>query len=544
MPSGSRKRPRRTIPPMVFTLQRYIFGELLRVLILATIGLTLVVSLGAILRPVQEYGVGPRQVLHVLTYFLPISLTFVLPVAALFAAALTYGRFASDNELDACRASGISMLMLVYPGLVLALLVAIANLLLSFHVVPSFVHRAEKSLRADAKQILLHSIERRGYCSLPPYFIYADHVDARHDALGGIVVVEYENEKIKRIFTSKWTQVRFDAHDQRNEMQLAVSQARQIGAPANDFWWEAGSLVLRRQFGSLIEDEIKFKKIEEMKRIKANFMLFEPIARAARRAHQQLLTELLAQEIGAAIRAPGGFYALAGPSRTVRISARSCAAAQPLMIELLAPIVVEEYDAQTSRLVRCVRTGRNAMLGTEEDLWPVQWILELSDARVDGTGQLVLHDIIGDLSLPVSIVQRVGRDDPLALATPERASALLGGARSPILAGLQTALVREIHHTQAHIQAEIHSRLVFGIGCLPMILIGIGWGILHREGHLLSAFGASCIPATILGVAIISGKQVAQGVDSMVRPGILLMWSGLGLLVVLTALTYGRLLRR
>jgi hypothetical protein len=529
---------------MVFTLQRYIFGELLRVLILATIGLTLVVSLGAILRPVQEYGVGPRQVLHVLTYFLPISLTFVLPVAALFAAALTYGRFASDNELDACRASGISMLMLVYPGLVLALLVAIANLLLSFHVVPSFVHRAEKSLRADAKQILLHSIERRGYCSLPPYFIYADHVDARHDALGGIVVVEYENEKIKRIFTSKWTQVRFDAHDQRNEMQLAVSQARQIGAPANDFWWEAGSLVLRRQFGSLIEDEIKFKKIEEMKRIKANFMLFEPIARAARRAHQQLLTELLAQEIGAAIRAPGGFYALAGPSRTVRISARSCAAAQPLMIELLAPIVVEEYDAQTSRLVRCVRTGRNAMLGTEEDLWPVQWILELSDARVDGTGQLVLHDIIGDLSLPVSIVQRVGRDDPLALATPERASALLGGARSPILAGLQTALVREIHHTQAHIQAEIHSRLVFGIGCLPMILIGIGWGILHREGHLLSAFGASCIPATILGVAIISGKQVAQGVDSMVRPGILLMWSGLGLLVVLTALTYGRLLRR
>jgi hypothetical protein len=77
-----------------------------------------------------------------------------------------------------------------------------------------------------------------------------------------------------------------------------------------------------------------------------------------------------------------------------------------------------------------------------------------------------------------------------------------------------------------------------------MILIGIGWGILHREGHLLSAFGASCIPATILGVAIISGKQVAQGVDSMVLPGILLMWSGLALLVVLTLLTYSRLLRR
>jgi lipopolysaccharide export LptBFGC system permease protein LptF len=532
------------MPPMVFTLQRYIFRELLRVLILATIGLTLVVSLGGILRPVQEYGVGPRQVLHVLSYFLPISLTFVLPVAALFAGALTYGRFASDNELDACRASGISMRMLVYPGFVLALLVAIANLLLSFHVVPSFVHRAEKSLRADAKQILLHNIERRGYYSLPPYFIYADYVDVPNDALVGVVVVEYENERIKRIFTSKWTQVRFESHDQRNEMQLAISRARQIGDLANDFWWEVGSLVLRREFGSLIEDEIKFKKIEQMKQIKANLLLFEPIARAARRAHQQLLTELLAQELGAAFRAPGGSYTLAGPSRTLRISARSCAPAQPLMIELLAPVVVEEYDAQTSRLVRRMRTDRNAVLGTEDDLRPVRWVLELSDARVDGTGQLMLHDTLGDLSVPASVAQRVGGDDPLALAVPERASTLLGGAPSPVLAGLQTTLVREIRHTRAHIQAEIHSRLVFGTGCLPMILIGIGWGILHREGHLLSAFGASCIPATILGVAIISGKQVAQGVDSMVLPGILLMWSGLGLLVVLTALTYRHLLRR
>ena len=51
---------------MVFTLQRYIFRELFRIFILATIGLTLILSLGGILRPVQEYGVGPRQVVHIL----------------------------------------------------------------------------------------------------------------------------------------------------------------------------------------------------------------------------------------------------------------------------------------------------------------------------------------------------------------------------------------------------------------------------------------------------------------------------------------------
>ncbi len=67
---------------MVFTIHRYIFRELLRVFVLATIALTLILSLGSMLRPIQEYGVGPEQIIHLLGYFLPITLTFVLPMAA------------------------------------------------------------------------------------------------------------------------------------------------------------------------------------------------------------------------------------------------------------------------------------------------------------------------------------------------------------------------------------------------------------------------------------------------------------------------------
>ena len=115
---------------MVLILHRYIFRELLKVFLLASVGLTLILSLGSILHPVQEYGVGPGQVLRLMGCFLPITLTFVLPMAALFSSALVYGRFASDNELDACRASGVSLPTLVYPGLSLAIVVAIANLIL------------------------------------------------------------------------------------------------------------------------------------------------------------------------------------------------------------------------------------------------------------------------------------------------------------------------------------------------------------------------------------------------------------------------------
>ena len=67
-----------------------------------------------------------------------------------------------------------------------------------------------------------------------------------------------------------------------------------------------------------------------------------------------------------------------------------------------------------------------------------------------------------------------------------------------------------IVRTEAAIQSEMNSRLVFGIGCIPMILIGIGLGILQRGGHLLSAFGASCVPAALLGAVIISGKHLVE----------------------------------
>src|SRR5271157_2057516 len=107
---------------MVFTLHRYIFREVIKVFILATVALTLMMSLGSILRPVQEFGVGPAQVLRLMIYFLPVTLTFVLPMAALFATTLVYGRLANDNEIDACKASGISAFTLVYPGFILAVI--------------------------------------------------------------------------------------------------------------------------------------------------------------------------------------------------------------------------------------------------------------------------------------------------------------------------------------------------------------------------------------------------------------------------------------
>jgi len=53
-----------------------------------------------------------------------------LPVAALFATTMVYGRLAADNELTACRAAGISFFAIAWPALVLGFTVALSSLFL------------------------------------------------------------------------------------------------------------------------------------------------------------------------------------------------------------------------------------------------------------------------------------------------------------------------------------------------------------------------------------------------------------------------------
>ncbi len=530
---------------MTFTLHRYIFRELLRVFILAVVALTLIMSLGGILRPVQEYGVGPRQVLHLMGYFLPITLTFVLPMAALFAGALVYGRFTSDNELDACKASGISLLTMIYPGLALAIIVAIANLLLSFHVMPAFVHLAEKSLKANAKQILFRNIQRKRYYQLPDsrYLIYADQTNAQNDALSGVVIVDVRNGGIGKIITAEDAKVTFKLRDRFNEVQITAYRANQMGAED-----EGGAeyLSLTKEFGSLLGDDIKFKKIDEMKKIQADPMQFYPIDKLARDTYAQLTTELLAQDIKSRMAdSTNNFYELLGMPNSVKFTTTQCSAQDEEQVELSGDVVVIEYDTDSKRTLRTLECAR-ASLHIEGDKLTPTLTMDIYNARAQGSNVLNMRPIVRGL-LPPQNVEEIAnefRTENGSLKTEKLTADLTALKPSPKLTKLQNALQRKIRKTKVQIKAEIHSRLVFGIGCVSMILIGIGLGIIKKGGHLLSAFGASCVPAAVLIVCIMSGKHITENLGSSQDvPGIALMWGGLVFLSLLTIVIYYRLLK-
>ncbi|MHC4741038.1 MAG: LptF/LptG family permease, partial [Planctomycetota bacterium] len=487
---------------MVLILHRYIFRELFKVFLLASIGLTLILSLGSILRPVQEYGVGPQHVLSLMGYFLPITLTFVLPMAALFASSLVYGRFASDNELDACRASGVSIMTLVYPGLALAIVVAIANLILSFHMLPLFVHLAEKSLQGDAKQILFRNLQRRGYYEIKTdddrWLIYADEVHMAADTLTGVVVATVKDSFIDTIYTAERATVKFYSRETYNEVHISASKAFKIGSRDTDtFSFDEGGV--NAEFGSLLADSIKFKKIDEMKKIRADLMLFRPVEKEAQETYAQFTVELLAREIEAKIaEGPNSYYRLYSSEKLLDFRADSILVKDE-QIRFEGNMIVIESPADGGGPSTTMKPDKGS-LHIEGDKLAPTLTMDLHQVEYESTGDTDMwHTVRGLIRPPrTDIRERFGTEDVLESLSLASDSDILKKEPSETLKTLIARLDRKKQKTLLQIRAEIHTRLVFGIGCVPMILIGIGLGIIKKGGHLLTAFGASCIPAAVL----------------------------------------------
>ena len=540
---------------MIYTLYKYIFRELLRVFLLALVALTLILSLGSILQPIQEYGAGPRQVLIFMFYFLPITLTIVLPIAALFAGSLVYGRFTSDNELDACRASGISIINLVIPGLFLAIVVAIANLFLSFYVMPTFVHLAEKSIKADIKQMLFRSIEQNGYYKVPPenqYLIYADYVDSQNDTLYGVVLTKLEGASISKIYTTESAKINIIPHETTNEVQIHIRKGYEM---SNKGAITLDSVSFTTKFGSLLDDNITFKKINEMQRIKEDLMRFQPVAEDAYKTLKQLTGELLVYDIQNRISEMNNndgtidnFYELSGEPNSIRFSLVPCTV-QKEQINLSGAITYTEFNTDNPQISHTY-TCKEAFFRFEGGSQDFTLAMDIRGARdIDPNNiKIKMWDAITGLKIPKNIEKNIKQfyTDKGSINVHKLAAGLnnLPGFKpSGQLIELQNNLARKILITNTEIESELHSRLVFGLGCISMILIGIGLGIMKRGGHLLSAFGTSCIPATILIVCIMSGKQLTENIGAHTISGVTIMWGGLGALCLITVGIYYYLLK-
>ena len=555
---------------MISTLKAYLGKDLAKTTGMATVAFTLVITIFAVIEPLREQGMSSSQALMLFGYIMPVMFSLTLPIAALFAATIVYGRFSRDNELMACRASGIPALSLLAPAIWLGAVVSIITLVLGLYVAPRLLFASEGTLKKNLQQIVYYRLKKKRYFDFSKRLFHADRIDPGSGWVDGVVGVDYSDGDDVKCLVAASAELEFVERNGETFVKFYPTNPTLLRQSGRGIGM-ADALRLRRGDLPSMKDEPKFYDWTRLCRTWANPQNCPVVNKEIIKIKQEVCIQDFYRDVIGRIKTSGKYESLqeftlpgmkAEGDRIV-IEAARASLHEGREVRLRTPptagastmpsqdkpwrhaVLVRQYSGH--RLKRRLWAESAYVRGVWDDARSTVLItVVLNDVTIAGADELAetaqhrREYEMGPFAVPSEIMAKNKRITPDELYKNAE-----NYSDSPKIRKM-IASVREniIPRIKSKICAEMHQRLAYGISCLLMVMLGAAMGLVFRGGEALVAFAISAGPASAVIVLMLMGKQLIANPGVPEAYGIAVIWGGIAAMAGATAYVYAVAMRR
>lgn len=553
-------------PPRI--LWRHTLATLWRLLLLTTGVLVTVLAFAASIRPVAGGELSPTDALRFIALALIPMSAYALPFACAFASTLTYHRLATDLELSAAQASGLSLRVLLVPAAVTGLAVAGGLAALNELVIPRYLRAMQEVVKSDFARLITNAIQRGRSVELNELIVTADSAQALtpdpasgatdHVVLLRMVAVRVDRQGRVRDEISatradvwmfpEWRANGAPAARRRGEGNMAVVLRVDdaVGLDQNSNLVLTSGQEWALMVPGTLKDDPKFLTFGELRRLRDDPDQMNWIEARRRELALALGRVAAPKELRRRLDTRGEVEFRDGAGQRVVVRASGLAQLDPAsdawtLIPAVASGTIEvelhrggsgpgaSWSARVGRL-----TPRISTEGVRRDL---TFVLELEDAVSSGlgAGSGAQGRVVraGLTPVPDPMVDLLAEPSP-ALVPRARAEAELSPAGSALRRAYE-GLVGQIRGLEREILSKQHERMALAASCLVMVLTGAVTAVRLSHSQPLTVYLWTFFPALLAIITIAGGQNMTHNAGPI---GLVLLWSGVAALLGYTLVVY------